>query len=105
MGATNSSEPPLCVRRYDGPGRFLVNSERPHCETRYLCELGNPEFPKGKCECDDWKIRIGSYLARGEEPEKEQCKHILRILAQIQHVATVCALAGIPYDERLIPAA
>jgi hypothetical protein len=29
-----------------------------------------------KCNCEDFTIRIEFHLLRGEEPEKQQCKHI-----------------------------
>lgn len=98
-----SDEPPLCVRRYDGPGRFLVRSEQPGSEQWYLCDLSEPAFPNGKCTCTHYAVRIEHPMSHDEKPIESQCKHLRRCRAELQHAEDLCALAGIPFDPRIIP--
>ena len=68
---------PLAVEKC-GPGKdlsFYVWSEtRP--ETVYVVELDNRQFPRGRCSCDDFQIRVEPFVRRGEIPERWVCKHI-----------------------------
>lgn len=98
--APNSS--PLTVRRHER-GRFLVKSQRLGSETLYLVEIDDPRFPQGRCGCPDFQIRVESYLLRGEEPEKNNCKHCAAVFAIIEHARNLCAAAGLPYSENIIP--
>ena len=96
-------EPPLCVRRYDAPGRYLVRSERPTCPDWYLVELDDKSFPHGRCCCIDFDIRIEAPIRRGEEPPRATCKHLRKVRAELEHVAELCAELSIPPNPNMIP--
>lgn len=96
------TEPPLAVRRYNA-GRYLVRSEQPGSSNWYLVDLTDPQFPRGRCSCVDYDIRIESKLKRYEEPERKSCKHVRRVLAELDHARTLCEAAGIPFSEKIIP--
>lgn len=98
-----AAEPPLSVRRHD-PGSYLVRSQRPACEDWYLVQLTEPGFPHGHCSCQQFQFRIEPFVCRNLPPEwGVECIHIRAVRSEIEHVATLCAAAGIETDLRLIP--
>lgn len=95
------NEKPLHVTRYDG-GRWLVRSER-KADEHYLVETGDPAYPLGRCCCDDYNIRIEAPLRRGEEPERDTCKHVDAVCAEIHYARELCEAAGMPFNIAIIP--
>lgn len=83
---------PSGVRTYDCPLRFFVASrsrgKNHKCEVtrilgpiEHICDFTEEQFPHGRCSCEDFQIRVESYLVRGQEPEKRRCWHLRRCLA------------------------
>lgn len=69
---------------YDHPLRKLVQSES-DADVSYLVDLSDPEFPAGRCACEDYSIRIEPFVKRGEEPEcgRLQCKHLKAVTTKL----------------------
>lgn len=92
---------PLAVFRY-GQDRYMVRSQAKR-EHFYLVDFGEPEFPNGKCDCMQFSVRIEPPMNNDEEPAEPNCKHCRAVQRELQHAADLCALAGIPFDPRIIP--
>lgn len=97
-----SDEPPLAVRR-DGPGHYLVKSQRAKSDDWYAVSFAEPGFPAGHCTCDDFSIRIESAINRHDEPPRWICKHVARCLEVLQHARELCDAIGVPFHPRIIP--
>lgn len=95
-------EPPLHVTRYDRAARYLVRSQR--CGIgHYMVDLGDPAFPKGRCSCTDFDVRIEFPLKNELEPERLTCVHINAVNALLEHARMLCEAAGIPFSPLIIP--
>ena len=96
-------EPPLNVTRFPGEStRFYVRSqERGKKGTRYVVDLGDADFPLGRCNCDDYEKRIEPKIVRGLEPHNTTCKHIRQVRARIDLCRIICESYG--EDESLAP--
>jgi hypothetical protein len=94
LRATPEGPIPSGVRPFDCPQRFFVLSrsrgaKKSKCPitgfegpTEYVCDFTNfKAWPYGRCDCEDFNIRVESYMRRGEEPEKHTCWHIRRAVA------------------------
>lgn len=62
------------ITEHDGPGRYLIESDRPNTPP-YLVDLLAWDT-EGQCTCQDWEYRIGKYLRSELPPEKRFCKHV-----------------------------
>jgi hypothetical protein len=66
--------------------RWLVPSETQD-DVDYMVDLGDKRYPSGRCECDDFNIRIESYLKKNLEPPcgRRTCIHIRRLVRELEH--------------------
>jgi hypothetical protein len=68
--------PDMVVHPHD-KGTFLVSSQTGNGNW-YLVDMRDESRPEGRCNCDDYMIRIDSALNKKELPERFTCKHIRR---------------------------
>jgi hypothetical protein len=96
-----TDETPLSVSRYD-IDRWMVQSEIPGHDP-YLVAFDDPLFPRGLCDCIDFRVRIEHPIRNDIEPEKWICKHIRAVRSELDHVRTLCEAAQIPFSQNIIP--
>lgn len=96
------NEKPLCVRRH-GLNVYAVKSQRPACENWYLCDMADEAFPRGRCCCIDFAVRVEAPVCRGEEPERWTCIHLNAVNAELEHARELCAAAGLQFSPNIIP--
>lgn len=58
---------------------FHVFSSDPKVKDPYIVEVGDANFPDGRCTCPDFSCRIEPVLNEGGKPERTKCKHIREI--------------------------
>lgn len=64
-------------------GRFLVESES-HPGDWYLVDLLERCYgAEHSCDCDDFSIRVEAVFARGEIPNRTDCKHVREVVSRI----------------------
>lgn len=93
-------DPPLAVHRYNDC--YIVRSQRPSIG-HYLVDLNDPLFPHGRCDCIDNTVRIQFPRRNDMKPVRDTCIHIRSVTATLQHARTLCAVAGLEFNERIIP--
>lgn len=93
---------PLSIRRFDH-GRFLVKSERKGSTQWYLVAFDDPDFPEGRCECHDNRIRTQYPKRQGMTPVKAICKHVKGVIEAIRMAKELYEHIGAPFDPRCIP--
>lgn len=108
-------EAPLHVTRHGDPGRYWVRSEtdakmqrrgvwkEDHSPSHYLVDMTDPEFPHGRCSCQDSEFRIVPKVIRRQKPLRRRCKHGRSVACTLSHARTLCEAAGIEFTERIIP--
>jgi hypothetical protein len=66
---------PLDVLPDAEAGLFHVISATDPQHLDWTVDLRDEKFPLGRCDCPDWRIRIGYPLKSGTVPSRLTCRH------------------------------
>lgn len=92
--------PPDSIEPYDNPLRLWIPSYTDN--VRYLVDLTDPDYPGGRCDCIDFRIRIEAPTDAGTTPERLTCIHIRDAIAYLRNKLNEAA-AGVHASGESVP--